>query len=87
MRGNDGPSPVSASERWLERIHNDDLQGRDERIEELRQEIIEKDLRLAELIAAHHASPFSSRSEVLEAVDGDDKTLLAMADALPTSLR
>lgn len=82
----DGPSPVSAAEKLLERIHNEDLPTKEERIEELRQEIIEKDLRLAELIAKHPVSPFDSRHEVLEAVDHDDTELLAIADALPTSI-
>ena len=85
MRGNDGPSPVSASERRLERIHSGEP-GREERIEELRQELIEKDLRLAELIANHPESQFASRGEVLEECDHDGRVLVALADTLPTSI-
>ena len=82
MRGGDGPSPVSASEKLLERIHNDDLQAQEERIEELRQQIIDRERDLALDIAVHPESPWSSRSGVLRDTDYDGDAILQLHKSL-----
>lgn len=70
----DGPSPNSASERRLERIHNDETQGFD-RLEELRQKEIDLERKMALDIAFHPAIEYS-RSEVLELCQYDSDRLI-----------
>jgi len=77
MRGNnDGPSPVSGSEKWLKRIHDDDRSGYDEKREELRQERIDLERDMALDISVHPTISMS-RSEVLQACDYDTDKLLS----------
>ena len=77
----DPPSPVSASEQLLDRIHNDDQQEREERIEDLRQQLIDVERQMAARLAMHPDCPCSTRREVLERCDYDSTTLTRVFNA------